>query len=65
MKITKKAGETNPFNTKEWNDFLRKKAEEFGITYEEMIDLLSAMDREEFEIIQDTFLHNYNRIKNG
>jgi len=49
----------NPFDSPEWTAFLHVEASKCGITFTELIQKLTTISSEEFDILQNTFLHKF------
>ena len=50
---------STPFDAPEWHAFLKEEAAKRGITFTELMLTLQTIKSEEFDILQETFLHKF------
>ena len=49
----------SPFDAPEWHMFLQEEAHKRGVTFTELMLTLQNIKSEEFDILQETFLHKF------
>jgi hypothetical protein len=49
----------SPFDAPEWHMFLQEEANRRGITFTQLMQKLTTIKSEEFDILQETFLHKF------
>ena len=51
--------ENSPFNTQEWIEFLHEEAKAKGLSYFNLVEILSKCSAEEYQAFQKKFIKKY------